>query len=112
MSIAGKVAFVTGAGSGIGRSIAETLGSKGARIVVADIDEANGKEAAAAIEGAVFVPLDVSKAEAVIEAAARTKSETGDVDILVNCAGPDVVKPFLEPDEELWDFLVHLNLIG
>ena len=112
MSVAGKVAFVTGASSGIGQSIAETLGAKGARVVVADIDEANGKEVAGRIDGAIFVSLDVSKPDAVGEAAARTKSELGDADIVVNCAGTDVVKPFLETDEDLWDFLVQLNLMG
>jgi len=112
MSVAGRVAFVTGAGSGIGRSIAETLGAKGSRVVVADLDEANGKEVAAGIDGAVFVPLDVTRPDVVAEAAARTRSEVGEVDIVVNCAGTDVVKPFLETDEELWEFLVQLNLMG
>jgi NAD(P)-dependent dehydrogenase (short-subunit alcohol dehydrogenase family) len=112
MSVAGKVAFVTGASSGIGESIAETLGARGARVVVADIDETNGKEVAARIDGAVFVNLDVTKADAVNEAADRTRSEVGEVDIVVNCAGTDVVKPFLETDEELWEFLVQLNLMG
>jgi 2-hydroxycyclohexanecarboxyl-CoA dehydrogenase len=110
--MAGKVAFVTGAASGIGQSVAETLGSNGARVVVADIDETNGKEVAAGIDGAFFVDLDVTRPDAVIEAATRTRSEVGDVDIVVNCAGTDVVKPFLETDEELWEFLVQLNLIG
>ena len=113
MSVAGRVAFVTGAGSGIGRSIAETLGAKGSRVVVADLDEANGKEVAAGIDGAVFVPLDVTRPEVVAEAAGdRTRSEVGEVDIVVNCAGTDVVKPFLDTDEDLWEFLVQLNLMG
>ena len=60
MGVAGRVAFVTGAGSGIGRSIAQTLGAMGARVVVADIDETNGKAVAAGIDGSVFVGLDVT----------------------------------------------------
>src|ERR1700730_573900 len=112
MSVEGKVAFVTGASSGIGRSIAETLGAKGARVIVADIDETNGKDVVGGIDGAVFVNLDITKADAVREAAERTHSEVGPVDIIVNCAGTDVVKPFLDTDEELWEFLVQLNLMG
>src|ERR1700730_8231946 len=101
MSLVGKVALVTGASSGIGQAIAETLGANGARVVVADIDETNGKEVAGSIDGAVFVNLDVTRADAVRQAADRTQSEVGSVDIVVNCAGTDVVKPFLETDEEL-----------
>lgn len=112
MSLEGRSAFVTGAGSGIGRSIAETLGARGARVVVADLDEANGKEVASGIDGATFVSLDVTRPELVADAASRTKAEVGEIDIVVNCAGSDVVKPFLDTDEELWEFLVQLNLIG
>lgn len=112
MSATGRVAFVTGAGSGIGRSVAETLGAGGTRVVVADVDETNGKTVAASIDGSVYVELDVTSPDAVDEAAMRARREAGDVDILVNCAGADVVKPFLDTDEELWKFLVELNLVG
>lgn len=112
MSARDRVAFVTGAGSGIGRSIAETLGAGGTRVVVADVDETRGKAVAAAIEGSVFVELDVTRPDAVDEAATRARREAGEVDVLVNCAGADVVKPFLDTDEELWSLLVELNLVG
>lgn len=112
MSARERVAFVTGAGSGIGRSIAETHGAGGTRVVVADVDETSGKTVAAAIEGSVFVELDVTRPDAVDEAATRARREAGEVDVLVNCAGADVVKPFLDTDEELWSFLVELNLVG
>jgi 2-hydroxycyclohexanecarboxyl-CoA dehydrogenase len=107
----GRIAFVTGAGSGIGRAVAARLAAGGARVVVADIDEASGKESAAAIGGS-FVPVDVTSADSVLEAAARATTDVGTVDILVNVAGADVVKPFLETDEELWRWLIELNLMG
>jgi 2-hydroxycyclohexanecarboxyl-CoA dehydrogenase len=112
MSAMERLAFVTGAGSGIGRSVAETLGAGGTRVVVADVDETNGKTVAAAVEGSVYVEIDVTSPDAVDEAVTRVRREVGEVDILVNCAGADVVKPFLDTDEELWGFLVQLNLLG
>ena len=67
MEISGKVAVVTGAAAGIGRAIAARLGAEGATVVVADIDEEWGREAAAEIEGsggrARFVKADVSSEE-------------------------------------------------
>jgi 2-hydroxycyclohexanecarboxyl-CoA dehydrogenase len=111
MSLDGRSAFVTGAASGIGRSIAETLASQGARVVVADIDPA-GKDVAATIDGGVFVALDVTRKDAVATAVEQVLAEVGPIDTVVNCAGSDVVKPFLDTDEDLWDFLVQLNLMG
>jgi 2-hydroxycyclohexanecarboxyl-CoA dehydrogenase len=114
VGVEGKTAFVTGAGSGIGRGIASRLAADGARVVVADIEEAAGKEVAQALSGAggLFVPVDVTDSGSVTEAAQRAVSELGQVDILVNCAGTDVVKPFLDTDEDLWHWLIALNLTG
>jgi 2-hydroxycyclohexanecarboxyl-CoA dehydrogenase len=111
VGVDGRTAFVTGAGSGIGRAVAERLAAGGARVVVADVNEASGKDSAAAV-GGVFVPVDVTDSDSVRDAAARAVADVGAVDILVNVAGADVVKPFLDTDEDLWRWLIELNLMG
>lgn len=113
MELEGKVAIVTGAGSGIGHSIAEALAEAGAAVVIDYLDfeeEAHALAArlprAVAIRGDVSVRSDV---ERVVELAVR---EFGGVDCLVNNAGIGRRKPFLElTDEEFWRVL-HVNLGG
>jgi 2-hydroxycyclohexanecarboxyl-CoA dehydrogenase len=114
VGVEGKIAFVTGGGSGIGRAVATRLATGGTRVAVADIDEATGKESAAALPGpgGLFVHTDVTSPASVVEAASQTLAELGPVDILVNVAGADVVKPFLDTDEDLWRWLIELNLMG
>lgn len=114
MLLENKTAFVTGAASGIGRAIAEALAEQGARVAVADVDEANGKEVAGSLSAGqgVFVPLDLTDAASVPGAVAAAESQLGPLDVLVNCAGADVIKPFLDTDEDLWEWLVQLNLFG
>jgi 2-hydroxycyclohexanecarboxyl-CoA dehydrogenase len=109
--LSNKVALVTGAASGIGEGIAIALAAEGGRVAVCDIDAAKGPEVAAAV-GGIFVDLDVTSSVAVDLAVARITNELGPIDVLVNCAGTDVVKPFLETDEELWHWLIDLNLMG
>ena len=111
MGLENKVALVTGAASGIGEGIAGALAADGARVAVCDIDKAKGDEVAAAV-GGLFVELDVTSKDSVEAGLARINAELGLVDVLVNCAGTDVVKPFLETDEELWEWLINLNLMG
>ena len=88
MRLAGKVAIVTGAGSGFGKGIAELFSQEGAKVVVADIDAARAKEVAAGI-GATAIPVaaDVSRkadVDAMVEAAVAA---FGGLDIVVNNAG-------------------------
>jgi len=91
MRLAGKVAIVTGAGSGFGQGIAQRFASEGAKVIVNDINAANGESVAAAIRGAggqaTFVHGDVSngnQVKALLDATTRTY---GALDIVVNNAG-------------------------
>lgn len=107
-----RSALVTGAASGMGAAIARRLDAGGARVVVADIQAEMGAEVAASLAGGMFVEMDLSRSESVTAAAEQVLGEHGTVDILVNCAGFDVVMPFLDTDEDLWDSLIAVNLYG
>jgi NAD(P)-dependent dehydrogenase (short-subunit alcohol dehydrogenase family) len=91
MEIAGKVAVVTGAASGIGRATALALAREGASVVVADLDEAGGQETVGLIadEGgtALYVRCDVSEARSIEALFARAVEEFGGLDIVHNNAG-------------------------
>ena len=86
----GKVAVVTGAGRGIGRAYAEALGSAGAAVVVADIDEAGAKETAGAVQAAggsaVSVRVDIADHDSVAAMVEEATERFGGIDYLVNNA--------------------------
>ena len=107
-----RSALVTGAASGMGAAIARRLDADGIRVAVADIQADMGAEVASTLAGGIFVEMDLSSSESVTAAAERVLAEVGTVDILVNCAGFDVVMPFLDTDEDLWDSLIAVNLYG
>ena len=107
-----RSALVTGAASGMGAAIAARLDADGTRVVVADIQAEMGALVAASLTGGLFVEMDLSRSESVTAAAEQVLAEVGTVDILVNCAGFDVVMPFLDSDEDLWDSLIAVNLYG
>jgi 2-hydroxycyclohexanecarboxyl-CoA dehydrogenase len=111
----GKLAVVTGAASGIGRATALGLAAAGARVFVADVDDAGGRETLAAIEergAGGFVHVDIAD-EASIEAAAREVLDQGQAPaILVNAAGWDRFELFLDNSLEFMDRIVRLNLLG
>jgi rhamnulose-1-phosphate aldolase/alcohol dehydrogenase len=104
--LAGRVAFVTGGGSGIGRAIAHRLAAEGACVVVADRDPDTAAKVAAEIgtaDTAVAVTADVTDAEAVAAALRAAVLAYGGVDLVVNNAGLSVSKPLLETTEADWD---------
>jgi 2-keto-3-deoxy-L-fuconate dehydrogenase len=100
--LTGKRAFVTAAGAGIGRGIAEALAAGGASVVAADVDGA----ALATLAGMETRVLDVRDRAAVTAAA----EAAGPVDILVNAAGMVAHGTILDCDEEVWAASVELNL--
>ncbi len=104
--LTGRVALVTGAGSGIGRAIALAFAAQGAVVAAVDVNEAAAKETAAMIgtdDDAVPVPADVTDEEAVEAAVAATVAHFGGIDIAVNNAGLSTSKPLLETTVEDWD---------
>ena len=114
--LAGRVALVTGGGSGIGRATAELFAEQSAAVVVVD-RSSNGEETAAAIReaggDATFVQADVS-VEADVEAAVRAaKSVYGELDAAFNNAGVGAPRsPFEELEAIAWDSLMAVNLRG
>jgi 2-hydroxycyclohexanecarboxyl-CoA dehydrogenase len=111
--LAGKVAFVTGAGRGMGRAIAERLAAEGARVAVTDVDRDAAATTAAGIgEAALGLRVDVTNPASVETGVREAIAAFGPVDVLVNNAGWDKIVPFLESDEELWDRIIDINLKG
>ncbi len=112
----GKVAIVTGGGSGIGRAIALALAASGAGVCVADMDAARGQAVADDIARAGghahSVPADVSNAVSVRAMVEQTARHFGRLDILVNNAGLQFVAPIAEYPEDRWDLLLRVMLTG
>ena len=106
-SHATRVAFVTGAASGIGKAIATRLAADGACVVIADLDLAKAQEAAAEIgntDVAIGVAANVTDAAAIDRAIQDAVLAFGGIDIVVNNAGVSLSKPLLETTEQDWDF--------
>ncbi|WP_114589110.1 bifunctional aldolase/short-chain dehydrogenase [Microbacterium arborescens] len=102
----GRIAFVTGAASGIGKAIATRLAAEGACVVVADLDLEKAQAAAAELGGtdvAIGVAANVSDADGVQAAIDATLLAFGGIDLVVNNAGLSLSKPLLETTEKDWD---------
>lgn len=115
MRLEGKVALITGAGSGMGKVASELFVSEGARVVMADVNDEAGSSAAAAIgEGAHYVHADVSdeaQAEAMVAAAL---DRFGRLDVLYNNAGvmPAEDGSVHATDAAIWDLVLGINVKG
>ena len=114
MRLEGKVAIVTGAGSGMGEAIAHTFANEGAQVAVLDVDEANGGRVAGAIGArARFVRCDVTNKADLDAAVAATERAFGRLDILVNNAGVSHInKPLLDIGEAEFERVFAVNVKG
>jgi NAD(P)-dependent dehydrogenase (short-subunit alcohol dehydrogenase family) len=117
MSLNGKIAIVTGGGSGIGRSTAMRFAKEGAKVSVADVDALGGEETVSLIResgaDAIFVKTDVKDSNQVIKLINSTTTTFGGLHILVNNAGigHSEVRS-VDLAEEEWDQVIDINLKG
>lgn len=109
-----KVAFVTGAGGGIGKAIADKLAQEGANVVLTDIAEDRLKEAVATYKRDVasYAVCDVTKTESIAEAYKSACLEFGGIDIVVHSAGLAISKPLADTTEKDWDLLQDILVKG
>ncbi|MBI3743553.1 MAG: SDR family NAD(P)-dependent oxidoreductase, partial [Chloroflexi bacterium] len=114
MRLKDKVAVITGAGSGIGRGMAQRFAEEGADIVAADVNAKGAKETAALVRKAgrqaIAVTADVSRRADVQRMFAAAKERFGHYDILINNAGILTWGSILELPEEDWDRVLAVNL--
>lgn len=96
-----RTALVTGAARGIGRAICDALAAEGMRVTACDV-----------LEGPDIVPMDVTDPASVTSAIEQVAAEHGPVEVLVNNAGWDELKLFLDTDEEFWDRVIEINYKG
>jgi 2-hydroxycyclohexanecarboxyl-CoA dehydrogenase len=101
-----RVALVTGGARGIGRAIAHALAADGLAVAVGDLQFDSAPDAALAVE------LDVTDTASVNEGVARVAAELGPVSVVVNNAGWDELRPFLDTDEEFWQRVIDINFTG
>src|SRR5436309_3187927 len=114
MSLAGKIAIVTGGASGIGLASSQRLARDGAAVAIWDIDEAGAQRTAAELVAkgarAVACRVDVSQRAQVNAGLERVHAELGRVQILVNNAGITDFTSFMDLTEEGWDRVMSVNL--
>ena len=116
MRLENKVAFITGAGSGIGRETALLFGQEGAKVVVADVNEKGGEETAAEIKknggDGYFAKLDVSNRVEIKQVVKDAIEKYGKIDVLINNAGIIQDALVLKMTEEQWDRVINVDLKG
>ena len=112
----GQIALVTGGGNGIGAAIARRLATSGASVAIMDRDEASARAVASELEAiaeaTTVVVADISDNAAVAGGVAEVEAAMGPIEILINNAGWDSLRPFLDNDEAHRDLIIDINLKG
>jgi len=102
--LAGKVAVITGAASGIGRASAQLFAEEGAALILVDIDPIPPRPGAIAVNG------DVSKEQTALEVSQAARSAFRSIHVLLNCAGTDLLAPLSATSIEQWDKIMDVNV--
>ncbi|PAD83621.1 3-ketoacyl-ACP reductase [Niallia circulans] len=115
-SLKGKIAFITGAGRGIGKAVAVALANEGVNIGLLARTEGALQEVAKEVEAlgvkAAYATVDVSSLEEVEQAISTLTNELGKADILINNAGIGKFQSLLDMDPEEWKQIIDVNLMG
>jgi 2-hydroxycyclohexanecarboxyl-CoA dehydrogenase len=111
-----RVALVTGGAGGIGRAIVTALHARGLLVAVADVDAGAAERLASELreagQAALAVGMDVTDSASVRAAVSAVGEQLGAVDVLVNNAGWDELRPFVETEEAFWQRVVDVNYLG
>ncbi|MGN6673551.1 MAG: SDR family oxidoreductase [Thermomicrobiales bacterium] len=111
--LAGKVTLVTGAGSGLGAATARGFAAAGGAVACLDVNEEAARCVSAGLDGeSVALACDVCDPASVAAAVDATVARFGRLDVAVNCAGLDHVRPVTELTVEPWDQILGVNLRG
>jgi meso-butanediol dehydrogenase / (S,S)-butanediol dehydrogenase / diacetyl reductase len=108
----GRRALVTGAGTGIGRAIAQALAAAGARVAVTDLDAASAQAVAERLEGAIASRLDVTDAAETTRIMDRAAHQLGGLEIVCANAGVSTMAPVVDLTEEAWEHNMAVNAKG
>ncbi len=116
MKLNDRVAIITGSAMGIGRAIAESMADEGAKIVIADVIDEEGKRVAENINKsgghALYIKVDVTDFNQIKAATHQVLDRYNKIDILINNAGIGIMEQFIDGKEEDWDRLIAVDFKG